>query len=110
MWASAGKGAITLPSWAKQPLVVCHEMAHYVLSEYENIDYNYELCGHNEIFCAVYIDIVTRFMKAYVAEALTSNMKTHKIHVDFSALECFLSDKSISLDRGCLSKITDWTV
>ena len=55
MWASAGKGAITLPSWAKQPLVVCHEMAHYVLSEYENIDYNYELCGHNEIFCAVYI-------------------------------------------------------
>ena len=100
MFASAGGGAITLPRWAKKPLIICHEMAHYIVDLHSG-----RKKGHNALFCAVYIDIVTRFLTGYVATSLEATMNEHKIDIDFDSLRHLLHETHIPLSRGRLPKI-----
>ena len=64
---SKKQATITLPSWAMNPMVVAHEVAHW---------HNYRFCksssAHGGVFMYFYIDLLARFC-GKDAEALTKS-------------------------------------
>ena len=56
-WArgSYGKGWINLPAWARQELVILHELAHAMLM-------SGRIAPHGCTFCRLYLDLIKRWM------------------------------------------------
>jgi putative metallohydrolase (TIGR04338 family) len=62
---------INLPRWARDPIVVLHELTHILTPATE--------AAHGETFCGTYLALVKRFMDIETRDALRQSFREHGV-------------------------------
>lgn len=73
-------GRITLPGFARNPIVILHEIAHTVTP------YHSDVAPHGPEFCGILLGLVRHYLGTDVARRLRANMRTHRVKVKGAAL------------------------
>ena len=75
-----GGGRITLPAFARNPIVILHEIAHTVRPAGPDV------AAHGPEFCGIFLGLVRHFLGAETGRQLRQNMRTHRVRVRVAAL------------------------
>lgn len=73
-----GGWKISIPLWARNELIVIHEIAHIVTNRHYG-DKRSGVAGHGWQFCAVFLDLVRFIMGREAHDALKASFKAHKV-------------------------------
>lgn len=73
-----GGWKISIPLWARNELIVIHEVAHIVTNRHYG-DKRSGVAGHGWQFCAVFLDLVRFIMGKEAHDALKASFKEHKV-------------------------------
>ena len=71
-----GDYAIGIPLWARQEIVVLHEMAHIIAARTHG---QYNIAAHGWQFCAIFLDLVRFCADREIHDALKASFDEHKV-------------------------------